>query len=520
MSNCTVNNCSKPNYYVGMRYVPIIDGEWDNTKTYESLVVVTYNGNSYISKRPVPQGIEITNTEYWIKTSDFNAQLAEISNDVEQIQNNLNSTNEEVCEIKSFNTQQSYNDFYYQNYKEKVCQNIVSYLARTPFSDSVTGLYKDGDLNIVMTYDPSKTYFGYTDPTITPTYTDTQEISNVTYKNMYLDCGAFVGLITRGRDYLNSPYYYNFSTASPDNDVTNEKCLEVYSEISSFDMLGYTTIVSMGNDMDSGGCYLLDFATLYATTANTINNELIGNFRTGDLIFLGKKESVTELNYRGLHHVGIYIKNMDDLTKYQSQYGVTLSYIESETGNDDLSLGFVVDCDGSVGATTNVLSIKTLDRWLKRDVPSDDPTNYFKMYVSRPYPSANISNKLLMMSQKMNVLTGASKFTTQSNTDSIYFDRNYAAMRTNAYPIAANSDLNTLTRYDQYYINNLNDIAGLVNKPADLASNFVLFNSRLGAGSAFTLQIIQTYSTSTPALYIRALSSSTSGTWKKVTLDT
>lgn len=518
MNNCIPNNiCNKPNYYVGLRYVPFIYGEWDKTKEYESLVVVLYNGDSYISKRPVPINTEITNEEYWVKTSDFNAQLANVQSDIDEMQELINESNNKICEINSFQAQQTYNDFYYQNYKEKVCQNIVSYLARTPFTKSVTGLFKDGDLNIVMTYTPSKTYFGYTDPSITATYTDTQEIDSITYKNMYLDCGAFVGLITRGRDYLNSPYYYNFTTADPSEATTEEKCLEKFNEISSFDMLGYTTISSMGNVMDSGGCYLLDFATLYASTPNTINKDLISNFRTGDLIFLGRKSSVTDLNYRGLHHVGIFVKTMDELTKYQGQYGVTLNYVESDAGGDDLSLGFFVDCDGSVGATTDVISIKTLDRLLKRTVDgSTDPSNYYKLYVCRPYPSANISNKLLMMGLKMNVLTDANKYLTQSYTDSIYINRNYAAQRTNAYPIKANDDLNDLTYYDQYYINSLDNVATLKNKPSDLVNNFVLLNWRLGAGSAYSMQIIITYSTTAQVMYIRAKTTSTVGTWKKI----
>lgn len=65
--------------YIGARYVPVFAEpiEWDINKPYESLTIVTYQGNSYTSKCGVPGGTEITNTRYWAKTGDYNAQVAE-----------------------------------------------------------------------------------------------------------------------------------------------------------------------------------------------------------------------------------------------------------------------------------------------------------------------------------------------------------------------------------------------------------------------------------------------------------
>lgn len=61
--------------YVGARYVPIIDGEWDNSKAYDPLVIVSYQGNSYTSRTFVPAGIDINNTTYWALTGNYNAQV-------------------------------------------------------------------------------------------------------------------------------------------------------------------------------------------------------------------------------------------------------------------------------------------------------------------------------------------------------------------------------------------------------------------------------------------------------------
>ena len=63
--------------YVGARYVPKIIGEWDKAISYEALSVVTYKGNSFTSKIPVPAKIDISNENYWVNTGAYNAQVEE-----------------------------------------------------------------------------------------------------------------------------------------------------------------------------------------------------------------------------------------------------------------------------------------------------------------------------------------------------------------------------------------------------------------------------------------------------------
>ena len=77
------------NKYVGARYVPIVMGEWDKTKTYEPLMVVTYQGNSYTSKCYVPANIDITDTNYWIESANYNAQVESYREEVRQLRKNV-----------------------------------------------------------------------------------------------------------------------------------------------------------------------------------------------------------------------------------------------------------------------------------------------------------------------------------------------------------------------------------------------------------------------------------------------
>jgi hypothetical protein len=79
--------------FIGARYVPKLEGQWDINKEYENFSIVQdVQGNSYTSKKNVPSGIELTNTDYWILSSNFNAQLASISSRLELVENATGST--------------------------------------------------------------------------------------------------------------------------------------------------------------------------------------------------------------------------------------------------------------------------------------------------------------------------------------------------------------------------------------------------------------------------------------------
>lgn len=72
--------------YIGARYVPVFADpiEWDKSRAYEALTIVTYLASSYTSKLPVPPGTEITNTKYWALTASYNSQFEEYRREVEE----------------------------------------------------------------------------------------------------------------------------------------------------------------------------------------------------------------------------------------------------------------------------------------------------------------------------------------------------------------------------------------------------------------------------------------------------
>lgn len=82
--------------FIGARYAPEFAGAWSNTKQYAALSVVYTNNRSYVSRKTVPAGTPITNTEFWIQSSDWNAQVAEYNLKVEGYNANVEQYNKNV----------------------------------------------------------------------------------------------------------------------------------------------------------------------------------------------------------------------------------------------------------------------------------------------------------------------------------------------------------------------------------------------------------------------------------------
>lgn len=93
--------------YIGSRYVPILANpvEWSSTKSYEPLIIVTHEGNSYTSRQFVPVGIDIANGDYWAMTGNYNAQIELYRRETAQtIETNREYTNAAVEQVNEWLT--------------------------------------------------------------------------------------------------------------------------------------------------------------------------------------------------------------------------------------------------------------------------------------------------------------------------------------------------------------------------------------------------------------------------------
>lgn len=79
--------------YIGPRIIPHLWDPilWDASTQYDALAVVQYEGAGYVARYVPPQGTAPTNTEYWVRWSDFNAQLAQVQQQVTALAASIDS---------------------------------------------------------------------------------------------------------------------------------------------------------------------------------------------------------------------------------------------------------------------------------------------------------------------------------------------------------------------------------------------------------------------------------------------
>lgn len=75
----------RKNRIIGAKYLPTFYGEWQKGVPYAPLTMVTFKGDSYISKKEVPVNIDISNNGYWERTGQYNAQLENYIRQVRRI---------------------------------------------------------------------------------------------------------------------------------------------------------------------------------------------------------------------------------------------------------------------------------------------------------------------------------------------------------------------------------------------------------------------------------------------------
>lgn len=71
-----------------------VGGYWDISKSYEYLTIVVYDNVVYLSIKPVPQNIIISNEEYWLKVADnsyLNDKITTLHNELNNVSTELNT---------------------------------------------------------------------------------------------------------------------------------------------------------------------------------------------------------------------------------------------------------------------------------------------------------------------------------------------------------------------------------------------------------------------------------------------
>lgn len=193
---------------------------------------------------------------------------------------------------------------------------------------------------------------------------DVVTIGNNIYPILYNNCSGFVGMLTRGRKYSDSPWHLFFTDANASVRVLAGKALEFGDTDTTpwtVDFMNQRYTWRMCENMKSSGCTPF----LIAKKVNgefVVDDVAISRLRDGDIIFTGNP-NVHPDRFHGISHCAMYFKNLDRLNRKASDYGVT---VQPWHGNEETDYGYIAHCSGStdgiVRGTMNVFRIETLER--------------------------------------------------------------------------------------------------------------------------------------------------------------
>lgn len=397
MADSNISNYynNRYNTYVGARYVPIFDGEWDNTKTYEPLTVVTNSGNSYISKTNVPTGADIENETYWVLFSNYNAQLAEIMTNINSITSEINNINDDIDELKESIEYTPLRPTLTErtNYKNYAALCMISYMAQNSLSDCVVGTPTISGAPIMYVYASNKGYLGLFGQGKYVT-DETTMVGDVTYKNLYSDCATMVGMITKGMTYQTSPYYLSFN-GTPTEDELHIAAQENpdRNKPFTFDFFNNFDSDQMGYIMNKSGNTLNLLSNHNAGVKPVIYDNNINQLQTGDLVFITRQSSYDN-NYNGIFHCGIYVKDLNDLNVLAATYNFSVQAILDSA--DDTQYGYIFEMSNSMDDTdyNNCLRIVTMYHYMNNYLGSEQWVNVYGCQANSNFMNSNKAREM------------------------------------------------------------------------------------------------------------------------------
>lgn len=227
---------------------------------------------------------------------------------------------------------------------------------------------------------------------------------------VYINCTGFCNMLTRGRNYLQSPYYLALGIAADPNKTAEEKyadmrntCLERGTAMQNtwtFDFLNWIHAFNMFYIMEKSGC------TPRAFNANGVwDDKVFDTMETGDILFSAR---LGNNYYRHIHHCMYYLKSLDDLNTLEGKPNCTFNafdFSDLDSYPNGGEHGYIVHCTYGVNpvgsankysqTADDVIRIESLDHYIVDDMmnPNHVGQNPFVYYVSKPYSNALNSSK-------------------------------------------------------------------------------------------------------------------------------
>ena len=245
--------------YVGARYVPKFADpvEWNNALSYEALTIVTHLGNSFTSKKPVPAGVDIGNTEYWVNTGNYNEQVATYQTQVTALSEQVAGLYLNSVSLRNPPAGFAKCDPTGATECSANVQAIINYARANKKSVMVDGVYK---INTPLELSSGDTLIGFGTNTSNYDYTSLTNISGVL--SGFVCDGAIRGINILNRAF--SVKLMNFAIVGADGDV-GIQCDRLRDSV--FENLRITNF-ALGMRLTVLGATFSDDNTMYNTFTN------------------------------------------------------------------------------------------------------------------------------------------------------------------------------------------------------------------------------------------------------------
>lgn len=76
-------------------------GAWDITKQYPAWTIVSDNNIGYVSIRPVPEGVQLNDTNYWRVVIDYTAQIAGLQTRVITLEGQMSDAQDDIADLQA-----------------------------------------------------------------------------------------------------------------------------------------------------------------------------------------------------------------------------------------------------------------------------------------------------------------------------------------------------------------------------------------------------------------------------------
>ena len=279
-------------------------------------------------------------------------------------------------------------------YRQDVLSCAASYLVNEKNCTCVVGTPSNiSDTPFVALYDKQKGYENmYIDDGrdyLKFVYTDTQEFNGVEYPVVYLDCTAFCGLLTKCIPYEESPMYYAFTHL---NNINYDTMFSLGFNNGGIDTKPYTFDLHQYNSKPTAETAF--FANhsgnrlykLWDGASQTFDTKVFNALETGDILYIGYSNGDS---YRGIGHIQVFLKTLDELNLYGKAYGVSFKSSEKFDADTVGAHGYVIEVGGEYDGV-DCIRVVSLDSWIAK-VSSIKAIYMHKANVT-PFNSTKASN--------------------------------------------------------------------------------------------------------------------------------